>query len=174
MSLSPSVPTVSFEEEAAPLGAGELLGFAVPLGREVSLRFASPFELFLTLDDRRVSEHDDASERQLMLWAHRRLPLLYRALGETLGLRAVLTAEDVVVLDVIELASGVGHDHMRVRSLLSGVDVALTQVATLGSDLDVDALHDRLRAVYVTGTVVEVRREAAGQVLSRRRLRVTR
>ncbi|MFZ9885934.1 MAG: hypothetical protein ACO3JL_00420 [Myxococcota bacterium] len=174
MSEIPSVPSVSFEEEFAPLGPGELLGFAVPQGRAVTLRFPSAFELFLTLDDRRVTDHDDASERQLMLWAHRRLPLLYRALGETLGLRAVLTPEDVVVVDVVVLANGESYDHMRVRSLLSGVDVALTPVATLGSDLELDALHERLRSLYVTGTVVEVRREGNGQVLSRRRLRVAR
>lgn len=173
-SSSPPVPTPTLDDESAPLPESELLVAPVPAGRDVTLCFASPFELFLTLDGRRVTKHVDAAERRVLVWAHRRLPALYGALEERLGLRAMLTDEDVVVTDACELSSGSFLDHTRLRQLLSGAGVALPPLAVLGPLATRTELKERLRALYAVGTPVEVRAEEDGRVTSRRRLQVGR
>lgn len=170
---SPPVPTPTLDDDA-PLPESELLVAPVPSGHEVTLRFASPFEVFVTLDGRRVTEHTDPLERRVLIWAHRRLPALYRALEERLGLRAVLTGDDVVVTDACELQDGAFFDHTRLRQTLSGTNVALLPLAVLGPVPSKAELKERLRAMYAVGTLVEVRGEEDGRVTSRRRLQVGR
>lgn len=168
------VPLPAFDDDDAPLPESELLVAPIPAGRDVTLRFASPFEVFLTLDGRRVATHDDEDERRLLIWAHRRLPVLYGALEERLGVRAVLTSDHIVVTDVIDLQEPAFLDHARARQLLASTDVALLSPAVLGSVTGKGELRDRLRAMYAVGTALEVRAEEEGRVTSRRRLRVGR
>ena len=168
------VPTPALDDEDSPLVESELLVAPVPAGRPVTLRFASAFEVFLTLDDKRVSEHDEEDERRVLIWAHRRLPVLYRALEEKLGLHALLTADDVVVTDVTELPEPAFYDHARLRQTLAGAGVSLLPLAVLGSVANKSELKERLRAMYAVGTPVEVRAEEDGRVTSRRRLQVGR
>ncbi len=175
MFQSPSpVPQPVLDDEDSPLSGSELLVAPVPSGRALTLRFASPFELFVTLDERRVTEHDEPDERRVLIWAHRRLPVLYRALEERLGLRALLTPDDVIVTDLSELAQPAFYDHARVRQTLAGANVSLLPLAMLDSVSNNVELKERLRAMYAVGTPVEVRAEEGGRVTSRRRLQVGR
>lgn len=171
---APPLPTPRLDDEDAPLPERELVVAPVPSGRDLTLRFASPFEVFVTLDGKRVTEHADPAERQVLVWAHRRLPALYRALEERVGLRAVLTDDGVIVTDACELSSGTFLDHARLRQTLAGANVSLLPFAVLGPVATKAELKERLRGMYAVGTPVEVRGEEDGRVLGRRRVKVGR
>lgn len=164
------LPRPGYDDADAELPEEELLALPVPAGREVGLRFASPYEAFLTLDGKRVLTHETQAERRLHLWLGRRLPALYSALESRYGLWAVLQEREVVVLDMADLDEGTFLDHARVRRALGQARVSLPSLAVLGSVTTKGELLARLRGVYAAGAAVEVRAEDVGRVTSRRRV----
>ena len=164
------LPAPAYTDDEQPLADDELLALPVPSGKEVTLRFPSAYEAFLTLEGRRVLEHKTAEERCLQLWLGRRLPALHAALEQRYGMLAVLSGKELVVLDVADLDEGTFLDHARVRRALGQAKVSLPPLAVLGSVSNRGELLTRLRGVYAAGSAVEVRAEDAGRVTSRRRL----
>lgn len=173
------VPEPPYDAEDAPLGEGDVVTAPVPLGRTITLRFASPYEPWLTLDNTRVVADVDVDSRAALLWMSRRLAALFRALDLERGLRAVLTgapkdAGGVVVTDVIRLEDGVAADHGSLSAILDGAHVTTPPFAVLGPTHNKGELMARARTLYAAGTPLDVRLEDNERVLARRRLRVGR
>ena len=170
----PSIPSFEEEAEDSPLLDGEVVVYPAPRGRYVALRFAGPYEPFLTLEGERVMKASSPDRARLLEWMGRRLPSMYRELEHGYGLCACLTLRGIEVTDVVELESGKRLDHAGIRQQLSNSDVLLPQLALLGMIGSLGELQGRIRGMYASGTLLEVRREEAGRVLGRRRIRVGR
>ena len=176
----------TLDDEHASLPEGEMVALPLPSGTRVMLRFPSPFELYLTLGARRVTEDDSPAARDLLLWASRGLPALWRALGERTVLLAAHVDGAVVVTDVAELERDLDADgdepvyrtsyldHGALRERLEPCSVQLARFSLLGAVGTKAELERRVRASYAPGTLVEVRVEEQGHIVSRRRLRVGR
>ena len=171
------------DPDDAPLPEGDVVTAPVPSGPVVTLRFASPYEPWLTLRGQRVLGDDGDDTRSVLLWLSRRLAALTRALDVTRGLRATLTpaqhagtphASVVVVTDVIRLEDGSAADHQSLATVLEGARVKLPAFAVLGPAMSRNELLLRVRTLYAAGTPLEVRSEDQERVLGRRRLRVGR
>ena len=164
----------------APLPDGDVVTAPVPSGPVLTLRFASPYEPWLTLRGRRVLVDDGDESRSVLLWLSRRLAALNRALDVTRGLRATLSTgvglhtSVVIVTDVIRLKDLTAADHQSLASVLEGARVRLPSFAVLGPSMAKNELLQRVRTLYAAGTPLEVRSEAQDQVVGRRRLRVGR
>lgn len=162
------------DADDAPLPEGELVVAPLPSGGAVTLRFASAYEPWLSLDRRRVLEDASPAHRAVLIWASRRKTALYRVLDVLRGLRATLTSTGVVVTDLIQLDDGTAADHGTLAAVLERARVKTPAFATLGDAghrVDVQA---RARLLYAAGTPVELRIEDGGQIVSRRRWRVGR
>lgn len=168
------------DPDDAALPDGDVVTAPVPSGPVITLRFASPYEPWLTLRGKRVLVDDGDDTRAVLLWLSRRLAALTRALDVTRGLRATLTpgsagqASVVVVTDVIRLEDGSAADHQSLASVLEGARVKLLAFAVLGPAMSKNELLVRVRTLYAAGTPLEVRSEDQERVLGRRRLRVGR
>lgn len=174
------------DDENAPLPEGEVVALPLPTGTRTTARFPSPFELVLTLAGRRVTIDDSPAARELLLWSSRRLPALWRALGERSVLLAAHVDSAVVVTDLVELerdpnvdgdapvARAVFRDHGALRERLEPCNVQLAQFSLLGTVGTKAELERRVRSSWAPGTQVEVRVEDDGRIVSRRRLRVGR
>jgi hypothetical protein len=174
------------DDEAAPLLEGEVVALPVPAGARVTLRFPSAFELYLTRDGRRITDDDGPAARELLLWASRRLPSLWRALGEDIVLLAAQSDGAVVVTDLVHVervldprddepvARAEFLDHGALRERLEPCGLALARFSLLGALGTKAELERRVRAAWAPGTLVEVRIEDDGVIVSRRRLRVGR
>jgi cytidylate kinase len=163
-----------FDDDDAPLPIADLVALPAVAGREVTLQFASPFEAYLTLDGRRLSEHHDDDERRLLTWLGRRTPELMRALDLDLAIRAVLTDAGVVVTDAVQMETQTFLDHARLRQRLSSAHVELPTFAVLGAVPNKAELMQRLRGMFAAGTSVEVRVEEERQAKTRRVVHVGR
>jgi hypothetical protein len=165
----------AFDADDAPLPDGELVAAPIPTGTRVTLRFASPFEPWLTLGGRRVTADRGGATRALLVWLGRRQPALLRALELERGLRATLAADGVIVTDLVSLADGVAVDHGGLMSALEGARVRLPTFAVLGASMSTRAeLMARVRSLYAAGTPLDVRIEDQRRVLGRRAVRVGR
>ncbi|OGQ09888.1 MAG: hypothetical protein A2138_10985 [Deltaproteobacteria bacterium RBG_16_71_12] len=176
----------ALDDENAPLPEGEVVALPLPSGARTMLRFPSPFELVLTLAGRRVTADDAPASRDLLLWSWRRLPALWRALGERTVLLAAHADGAVVVTDLVELepdpraegdapaARAVFLDHGALRERLEPCNAQLAQFSLLGAVGTKAELERRVRGSWAPGTQVEVRVEDEGRIVSRRRLRVGR
>ena len=164
----------AIDADDAPVPDGDVVTAPVPSGPIETLRFASPFEPWLTLNGKRVIGDDDVDSRAVLLWMSRRLAALMRALDLARGLRAVLTAKDIVVTDVIRLDDGSAADHGSLGAVLEGARVKTLPFAVLGPSMSKSELLVRARTLYAAGTPLEVRIEDNDRVLGRRRLRVGR
>lgn len=174
------------DDENAPLPEGEAVALPLPTGTRTTLRFPSPFELVLTHGGRRVTNDDSPAARDLLLWSSRRLPALWRALGERTVLLAAHVDGAVVVTDLVELEPAVDADgepappravfldHGALRERLEPSGVQLAQFSLLGVIGTKAELERRVRGSWAPGTPVEVRVEDVGRIVSRRRLRVGR
>jgi hypothetical protein len=177
------------DPDDAPLPDGDVVTAPVPSGPVITLRFASPYEPWLTLRGQRVLVDDGDDSRAVLLWLSRRLAALTRALDVTRGLRATLTpgstghphpgpagahSSVVVVTDVIRLEDGSAADHQSLASVLEGARVKLLSFAVLGPAMSKNELLARVRTLYAAGTPLEVRSEDQERVLGRRRVRVGR
>lgn len=186
--MSSLEPTL--DDENAPLPEGEMVALPVPSGTRVALRFPSPFEQVLSYGGRRVTEDDSPAARDLLIWSSRRLPALWRALGERTVLLAAHHDGAIVVTDLVaverdrqaedeaadevprELATFLDHGALRERLEPCGVQLArFSLLGALGTKAE---LERRVRAAWAPGTLVEVRVEDDGRIISRRRLRVGR
>jgi hypothetical protein len=166
-------PPVDPDDAALP--EGEVVAAPLPTGQRLTLRFASPFEPWLSLDGRRVVEDASADDRVLLVWLSRRLTGLYRALDLHRGLRATLTPAGVVVVsDLVEIDGGVAVDHTTMTTALEGARVRTLDFAALGASGNRSDLLTRVRGLYAAGTLLELRVEDARRVVSRRRFRVGR
>ncbi len=170
----PAIPSMEAEPDDAALVEGEVVVYPAPRGRSVELRFAGPYEPFLTLDGERVLQASSPDRARLLEWMGRRLPAMFRELEHAYGLCACLTLRGVEVGDVVELETGERLDHAGVRRHLADSDVLLPQLALLGPVGSLGELQSRIRGMYASGTLLEVRREESGRVLGRRRVRVGR
>lgn len=174
------------DDEDAALPEGEMVALPLPSGARVTLRFPSAFELMLALSGRRVTEDDSPAARDLLIWASRRLPALWRALGERTVLLATHSVGAMVVTDAAELERDLDVDdgepvyrkkfldHGTLRERLDPCGVQLARFSLLGAVGTKAELERRVRASYAPGTLVEVRVEDEGRIVSRRRLRVGR
>ncbi len=168
------------DNDDAPFPEGDVVTAPVPSGAAVTLRFASPYEPWLTLRGHRVLVDDGDESRSVLLWLSRRLAALTRALDVTRGLRATLSPGGgphggvVVVTDVIRLEDGSAADHQSLATVLEGARVKLLAFAVLGPAMSRNELLARVRTLYAAGTPLEVRSEDQERVLGRRRVRVGR
>ena len=163
------------DDDDNPLPEGEVVAAPLPSGRVISVRFASPYEPWLTLDGRRVVEDQDADSRAVLVWFSRRLTPLYRALHVMRGLTATLTsARQVVVRDVINIDDSSALEHGALSSLLESSRIRILEFAALGMVSNKQDLQARVRGLFAAGTPLEVRIEDGRQVISRRRWRVGR
>lgn len=162
------------EADDVPLPEGEVVAAALPSGLAVSVRFASPYEPWLSLDGRRVIEDASAEHRLALLWLQRRLTSLYRALDIHRGLRGRLTVSGVIITDLVTLEDGVAADHGTLASVLEGARVRTLDFAALGAAGSRSDLLGRVRGLYAAGTPLEVRVEDQQRVIARRRWRVGR
>lgn len=174
------------DDENAPLPDGEVVALPLPSGTRTTLRFPSPFELVLTLAGRRVTAADTPAARALLLWSSRRLPALWRALGERTVLLAAHAEGAIVVTDLValEVESHADDDrpmtrarfldHGELRERLEPCAVQLAHFSLLGAVGTKAELERRVRGNWAPGTQVEVRVEDEGHIVSRRRLRVGR
>jgi hypothetical protein len=172
--VPPAIPPMEAEDDSAPLIDGEVVVYPAPRGRSVELRFAGPYEPFLTLDGERVRQASSPDRARLLEWMGRRLPSMYRELDHAYGLCACLTLRGVEVFDVVELETGDRLDHAGVRRQLADSDVLLPRLALLGPVGSLGELQARIRGMYASGTLLEVRREESGRTRGRRRVRVGR
>jgi len=163
-----------FDPDDAAVPDGDVVAAPQATGTRVTLRFASPYEPWLTLGGRRVVADTGADSRRVLLWFGRRHPALWRALELQRGLRATLTADDVVVSDLVELADGTVVDHGGMMAALEGAAVRVPPFAVLGASLHRGELQARARSLYAAGTPLDVRIEDQHRVLGRRALRVGR
>jgi hypothetical protein len=168
------VPEPEYDADEAPLTDGEAVAMPTPVGAPLTLRFPSPYEVYLVLDGRRVVEDDGGPSRELLLWSSRRLPSLWRALEDRAAVRGVLLDGRVIVTDLYDFSSGQFVDHGLLRERLEPAAVELGRFSLLGPIGTRAELVSRVRAIYAPGTVVEVRIEDGRRVISRRRLRVGR
>lgn len=164
----------ALDADDAPVPDGDVVTAPVPGGSVVTLRFASSFEPWLTLNGKRVVGDDDAEARAVLIWMSRRLAALMRALDLGRGLRATLTQKEIVVTDVIRLEDGSAADHGSLGAILEGARVKTLPFAVLGPSMSKSELLLRVRTLYAAGTPLEVRIEDHERVLGRRRLRVGR
>jgi hypothetical protein len=165
----------AWDDDDAPLPDGDVVASPLPTGARVTLRFASPFEPWLTLGGVRVCADTGGEARVLWLWLGRRQATLWRALDIERGLRATLSAGTLVVTDVVDLQDGVAVDHGSLMAALDGARVRWPAFAVLGSSMGSRAeLSARARALYAAGTHLDVRVEDGQRVRGRRRLRVGR
>lgn len=185
------------DADDVPVPEGDVVTAPVPSGPTVTLRFASPFEPWLSLNGRRVTVDDSDDARAVLLWMSRRLSALMRALDTSRGLRGVLTPSSekqpaghgghgshgghghghgggVVVTDVIRLEDGSAADHGSLGGVLEGARVRMLPFAVLGPSMSKSELLLRVRTLYAAGTPLEVRIEDHERVIGRRRLRVGR
>ncbi len=186
------------DADDVPVPDGDVVTAPVPSGSAVTLRFASPFEPWLSLNGRRVVVDDGEEARAVLLWMSRRLAALMRALDTSRGLRGVLVpltagsaqqgsgqrgsshpgpagnAGGVVVTDIIRLEDGSAADHGSLGAVLEGARVRLLPFAVLGPSMSKSELLLRVRTLYAAGTPLEVRIEDHERVVGRRRLRVGR
>jgi hypothetical protein len=158
-----------------PWPEGDVVIIPVGSGLAVTLSFAAPFEPLLTLDG--VQLHGAAmsndGHRQLALWLARHMPALWRALGDRLSVRGTLTADGhVVVSDVLD-AQANSIDHVQLQERLQHAGVLMPAFAVLGVAQRDDVI-DRARALFASGTPLELRVEGDGRVLHRERLRIDR
>lgn len=186
MSLVDQLPEPTLDDDNAPLPEGEVVALPVPSGTRATLRFPSSFELVLTLGGRRITEDDGPAARDLLLWASRRLPALWRALGERTVLLATHAEGAIVVTDLVDVERDLDAagdepvyrhtflDHGALRERLEPCGVTLARFSLLGALGTKAELERRVRAAWAPGTLVEVRVEDDGTILSRRRLRVGR
>jgi hypothetical protein len=168
------VPEPLYDADDAPLSDGEAVALPEPVGASFVLRFPSPYELYLELEGRRVVEDDGPAARELLLWASRRLPALWRALEDRAAVRGVLLEGRVVVIDLFDFGDQSFVDHGLLRERLEPAAVELGRFSLLGSIGTRAELVSRVRAIYAPGTIVEVRVEDGRRVVSRRRVRVGR
>lgn len=170
------VPDPVLDDDDAPLPEGEVVGLPLPAGQPVTLRFASAFEPYLTLDGQRVVDDRGPDARELLLWSSRRLAALWRALEDRWALHAVYVEQNqqVVVTDMVSLEDGVFIDHGLLRERLENASLQLARFSLLGALATRAELDRRVRAAWAPGTLVEVRVEESRRVVSRRRLRVGR
>ena len=184
------VPEPALDAEDAPIAEGEAVALPLPTGIDVTLRFPSAFEPFLTLAGRRVVDDASFEARELLLWSSRRLPALWRALEDSMGLRALFCPPPVassgfsgvvssggahiVVTDLVRLEDEVFLDHGTMREKLEAASLELARFSLLGSIGTRAELEKRVRATWAPGTLVEVRMEDGRRVASRRRVRVGR
>ncbi len=176
----------ALDDENAPVPEGEVVALPLPSGTRTMLRFPSAFELVLTHAGRRVTAADTPAARDLLLWSSRRLAALWRALGERTVLLASYAEGAVVVTDVVALAHEARADdeppatratfldHGALRERLEPCAVQLAHFSLLGAVATKAELERRVRASWAPGTLVEVRVEDEGRIVSRRRLRVGR
>jgi hypothetical protein len=162
------------ESDDVPLPEGEVVSAALPSGMALSLRFASAYEAWLSLDGRRVVEDASAEDRLALMWLQRRMTSLYRALDLHRGLRGRLTSAGVIVTDLVTLDDGVAADHGTLASVLEAAQVRTLDFAALGAAGSRSDLIGRVRGLYAAGTPVEVRVEDQHRVIARRRWRVGR
>lgn len=180
--MTSPIPEPELDEDGAPLPDGESVALPAPAGARVTLRFPSAFEVYLTVGGSRVTDDDGPAARDLLLWCGRRLPALWRALGERSALLAVHNDGRVLVTDLAELERDPDTDaeiarfldHGALRERLEPCGVELSPFSLLGPIGTRAELDRRVRAAYAPGTLVEVRVEDGGLIASRRRLRVGR
>jgi hypothetical protein len=164
-----------WDDDDAPLPDGDVVASPMPAGARVTLRFASPFEPWLTLAGARVHADHGGETRALWLWFGRRQAALWRALDVARGLRATLSTGSVVVTDVVDLEDGAAVDHGSLMASLEGARVKWPAFAVLGASMGSrPELAARARALYAAGTQLDVRVEDGQRVRGRRRLRVGR
>lgn len=197
MSLLEATLEPALDDDSAALPEGEVVALPVPVGTRATLRFPSPFEALLTLGGRRVTQDDSPAARDLLLWSQRRLPALWRALGEHTVLLASHAEGSVVITDLALLERDLDADtsdtaddadgappapvyratfldHGTLRERLEPCGVPLARFSLLGALGTKAELERRVRAAWAPGTLVEVRVEDDGAIVSRRRLRVGR
>lgn len=184
------VPEPIVDGDEAPMTEGEAVALPLPTGIDVTLRYPSAFEPFLTLGGRRVIDDASFEARELLLWSSRRLPALWRALEDTMALRALFCPPSgsssglsgvvaaggahIVVTDLVRLEDEVFLDHGSMREKLEAANVELARFSLLGSIGTKAELEKRVRATWAPGTLVEVRIEESRRVAARRRFRVGR
>ena len=175
---SVQVPEPILDDDDAPLQEGEAVALPVPAGDVVTLRYPSPFEPYLKRNGVRVVDDDGPESRELLLWSSRRLPALWRALEDRVGLRAIhVQGGPIVVIDLVSLDENEGiqfFDHGLLREKLEAANVQLARFSLLGALSTKAELDKRVRATWAPGTLVEVRVEDSRRVIARRRLRVGR
>ena len=169
------VPVPLLDADDAPLPDGEAVALPLPAGTEVTLRFPSAFEPFLMLGGTRIVADTGPEARDLLMWSSRRLPALWRALEDSIALRAVSTGGGhIVVTDLVSIEENAFFDHGLLRERLDAANVELARFSLLGAIGTKAELEKRVRATWAPGTLVEVRIEDGGRVVARRRLRVGR
>jgi hypothetical protein len=153
---------------------GEVIIVPVGSGPPVTVSFAAPFEPSLTMDGLQIPGQTPMDgQRALQSWLARHLPALWRCLGTTLSLRGTLTVDgQVVVSDVLDDQANC-LDHLHLIEKLQHSGVVMPAFAVLGTVAH-DDLADRARALFASGTPLEVRVEGGGRVLHRERLRIDR
>jgi len=170
-----ALPALVEDERDAPLGEGEIVVRPLGSAPRLALFFASVWEPFLLLDGKRLLAHEERRHRRTFTWLGRHLPVLHRALESERVLFAELTEAGVVVVDVASLdEEGAFLDHAAVRRMLGSQLPMFAPFALLGPISSKNDLMGRLRAMYATGSRVEVRREDGGKVIGRRMVQVGR
>jgi len=170
MQLQPPV----IEPDDAPLPEGDVVAAPLPSGAPLALRFASPYEPWLAVRERRVTAESESEHRAALLWLHRRLIPLSRVLDVGYALHGALTSTGVVVTDVVSVDDGVAVDHAQLASMLDGVDARTLEFVSLGAGGSRSDLLARVRHLFAAGTPIEVRVEDRRRVVARRRWRVGR
>mgnify|MGYP000374133690 CR=1 FL=1 len=167
----PNLPYVD-DDELLP---GELVVFPVHQSRVLQIRFVAPWEPGVLLDGERVTVDDGGLARQALMFVHGHLLALHRLLGDDKGAFAYLDGDGQgVITDVVDLQSGERMDHTQLRNQVGAESMTLPPFAVLGRPSSKAELAQRTRAMFATGTVLEVRGEDDGKVLQRRLFEVGR
>ncbi len=165
-------PTIDADD--APLPEGDVVAAPLPSGAPLVLRFASPYEPWLQVRDRRVMADVDAEHRAALLWLHRRLIPLSRTLDVGFALHAMLSPHGIVVTDLVSVDDDAAVDHAQLSSMLEGANVKTLDFVALGVGTSKTDLQARVRHLFAAGTPIEVRVEDRRRVIARRRWRVGR
>ena len=189
------IPEPPLDADDVPLPDGEAVALPIPTGAAMTLRFPSPFEPYIVLGGARIVDDISPEAREVLLWASRRLPALWRALEDRVALCAVFEQRSdhqrndrsesrgerpgapIVVTDLVALERDeepVWFDHGLLRERLEAANVELARFSLLGALSTKAELERRVRATYAPGTLVEVRVEDGRRVVARRRVRVGR
>jgi hypothetical protein len=162
--LAPEIPVV------APhlLLGGELVARAQLAGPRVVVTFRSPYELFVAVDGVPVMPRPRPEHRRALMFASRRLPALYAALGETEALILIQgPGPSFTAVDLFDRASGRYLCHERLLTRSERLEMARPTFVPLGALSHEGELLRLLETLPAVGRRLELRSQDETYLLAR-------
>ncbi|MCP4498431.1 MAG: hypothetical protein GY822_00490 [Deltaproteobacteria bacterium] len=171
--LMPLPPYAAHDDD--DLIRGEVVLFPCRQSRQVELFFKAAWEPRVLFDGVPIRKDNRRSSREILFWIHANLPALHRILGQKLGLIGTLDDNGhVIVTALVDLQSGDRKSHGVLRREIGSEGLRLPAFALLGRPSSKAELQQRARAMYATGTMLELRGEEEENVIDCRILEVGR